>query len=223
MGTRSVSKELVYSIVAANAVSVLLFFGRVFVTDTNRYWFLFWNLLLAWIPFFIIILLKSELSKKSWRNTLPVCLSVLYVLFLPNSFYIISDLIHLQTTGDIGVLYDSVLFMSIIMNGLIAGMTSVFFLHTELIKRLGTKPAHSLIALLFTVVGFAVYLGRSLRWNSWDVLARPFGLIYDVSERIINPLAYPQFFVTTLTFALLLGSIYAVMWNFILSIKTSKK
>lgn len=41
----------------------------------------------------------------------------------------------------------------------------------------------------------------------------PDGLLFDVSERILNPLLYPQTFVTTLTFFVLIGSIYTVVWN----------
>jgi uncharacterized membrane protein len=58
-------------------------------------------------------------------------------------------------------------------------------------------------------------MGRYLRWNSWDVLFNPAGLIFDVSEPFVNPAGHPQVFTTTLMFFVLLGSIYAVGYQLV--------
>ena len=55
---------------------------------------------------------------------------------------------------------------------------------------------------------FAMYLGRDLRWNSWDVLLNPAGIIFDVSERVIDPLDHPEAFTTTLMFFIFLAGLY---------------
>jgi uncharacterized membrane protein len=62
---------------------------------------------------------------------------------------------------------------------------------------------------------FAIYLGRYLRWNSWDVLFNPAGLVFDVSEPFINPTSHPQVFTTTLMFFVLLASIYIVCYQLV--------
>ena len=180
---------------------------------------MFWNLLLAWVPVGFSYALISHLKRHSWRSPTSLALSLGWILLLPNSFYMISDLIHLQSTGDIGILFDTVLFMSFIWNGVLAGFSSIYIVHKALLRRLSPPTAHGSITLVLLIVSFAIYLGRSLRWNSWDVVINPGGLLFDVSERVINPLSYPQALVTTATFFLLLGSMYLVIWNLIQSLR----
>lgn len=222
MNQREAKQRLIYTILVFNGLSLMLFGLRVAVTQNTYYYFLFWNLLLAWVPFGFVWLLLRNLKTKSWREPLPILWSALALIFLPNSFYIISDLIHLQDTGEIGILYDAVLFMSIILNGMIAGFLSVYLVHNQLLKRLSREYAHALIAVIFLLNGAAIYLGRSLRWNTWDIVAHPFGLLYDVSELFINPLAHTQFFGISLAFFLLLGGMYTVIWKTI-NLLTTKK
>jgi len=42
------------------------------------------------------------------------------------------------------------------------------------------------------LAAFGIYLGRFLRWNSWDVLTDPHRLFYDIWDRIVNPLSHTQ-------------------------------
>lgn len=214
MTTQGAKLGVAKALLVSNVVSIVLFALRVIATHSTAYWFLFWNLLLAWVPVLLVWLLLRTLKLHSWREPLPIVLTLLWLGFLPNSFYIMSDLIHLQNTGDIGVLFDVVLFMSCIWNGLVAGMLSIIWVHSAIIKRKSKLAAACLIAMVLLVTSFAIYLGRTLRWNTWDVLVNPAGILFDVSERVINPLAHPQVLVTTLTFFVLLASMYAVVWQF---------
>lgn len=205
---------LINALLVSNLVSIVLFGFRVFVTNNTVYWFLFWNLLLAWVPVLVVWILLRTLKRRSWKEPLPLVLTFVWLGFLPNSFYLMSDLIHLRTTGDIGLLFDIVLFLSCIWNGAVAGMLSIFWVHIAILKRTTPTIAASLIGIVMVLASFAVYLGRSLRWNTWDVLVNPAGILFDVSERVINPLDHPQVIVTTLTFTALLGSMYLVIWQF---------
>jgi uncharacterized membrane protein len=82
-----------------------------------------------------------------------------------------------------------------------------------LLKHLPPRLAHIMIASVLLLCSFAIYLGRYLRWSTWDVLVNPAGVVFDVSDRIINPVSHGQTFSTTLTFFLLLGSMYLVIWQ----------
>lgn len=219
----AINHDLVLVLLISNLVSIVLFGLRVIATDNTQYWFLFWNLLLAWLPVLFAWLLVRSLSQKSWKQPLPILLTFLWLGFLPNSFYLMSDLIHLQSTGDIGILFDSVLFLSCIWNGVLAGMLSLVWVHRAILKRKSSLVSATLITSILGVVSFAIYLGRALRWNTWDVLINPAGLIFDVSERVINPWAHPQVVVTTLTFFVLLGSMYLVIWHFVRTLQNSQK
>jgi uncharacterized membrane protein len=68
-----------------------------------------------------------------------------------------------------------------------------------------------LVAITLLLCSFAIYLGRDLRWNSWDILINPGSLLFDVSDRFLHPGAHPRTFVTTLTFFVLLGTFYIVV------------
>lgn len=215
MARKTVNREVLGALLISNLVTVVLFSLRVLVTKDTRYYFLFWNLLLAWVPVLLAWLLVKQLKRRRWSDPVPLILTVLWLAFLPNSFYIMSDLIHLQNTGEIGLLFDAVLFLSCIWNGAVAGMLSIYWVHRALLQRRTARIAAGIVGLIFLLTSIAIYLGRNLRWNTWDILANPAGLLFDVSERVINPLAHPQIFVTSLTFFILLSSMYYVIWTFI--------
>src|SRR3990167_7187321 len=202
-----------FSLVLSNDVCVLLFVVRMIGSGNNRYLFLIWNLLLRWLPLFFAWWLKARLAKSPWLSAGNVVLTLLWLGFLPNSFYIVSDLIHLHSTGEVSVLYDATMLFSYIFNGYVLGFMSLYMVHVQLIKRLSLVIVNLVISSIILICSFAIYLGRYLRWNTWDVLINPAGLLFDVSDRIVNPSSHPQTFVTTLSFFALLGSIYVVVWQ----------
>lgn len=214
MATLAAKLSIINALLISNLVSIILFVMRVSATRSFNYWFLFWNLLLAWVPLFFVYLLRNQLKNKSWREPLPVIYTLLWLGFLPNSFYLMSDLIHLQSVQQARVLFDAVLFLSFIWNGMVAGLLSIIWVHQALLKRRGRAAAAGVIAVVLLLTSFAIYLGRNLRWNTWDVLVNPAGILFDVSERVINPFSHPQVLLTTLTFFMLIGSMYAVVWQF---------
>lgn len=211
--------HLIVALAVANAVSVSLFFMRVLGTHSSRYNFLLWNLVLAWVPVALAVWLVHRLTTSRWLSPANLVLTALWLAFIPNSFYIVSDLIHLQPTGEVNVLFDAVMFASFIFNGFIAGLISLYLVHQQLLKRLKTDQAHAVITGVILLCSFAIYLGRNLRWNSWDLVSSPFGLLFDASEPLLNPVAHPQAFLTTITFFMLIGSTYMVAWQFIMSLK----
>lgn len=216
MATLAAKLNIVKALLISNLVSVVLFGIRVSATGSTAYWFLFWNLLLAWVPMILVWLLQGQLQyrNRSWKEPVPVLLTLLWLGFLPNSFYLVSDLIHLQYSDSNSVLFDAVMFQSFVWNGLVAGILSIIWVHSALLRRRGKDMAAAIISGVLLLSAFAIYLGRNLRWNTWDVLVNPEGILFDVSERVINPLSHPQALLTTLSFFLLLGSMYMVLWQF---------
>jgi uncharacterized membrane protein len=213
-----VKQPLVASLVISNLLSVLLFIVRASSAHNFRYIFLLWNLVLGYVPLLLAYWLRRRLRTSPWLSKENIALSIVWLGFLPNSFYLASDLIHLTTTGEISKLFDATLFLSCIFNGFVAGFLSVYILHTLLIKRL-KQEAHLVIGVVFLLCGFAVYLGRYMRWNSWDVIFNPAGILFDVSDRVINPIAHPESFLTTITFFLLLSTMYGVVWQLVRAIR----
>lgn len=209
------------ALLVSNLLSAVLFLVRVAESGNIRYWFLLWNLVLAWTPLALILLLRERLTKSSWLTWQNIVLSFLWLGFLPNSFYLVSDLIHLHSTGEVTILYDAVMFMSFIFNGFVAGFASLYVLHTLLLRRFRSDYVHGFIAGVLLLCSFAIYLGRELRWNTWDILVNPAGILFDVSERVINPVTHSEMFGTTLIFFLLLASVYLVAWQFVAALRNS--
>jgi len=218
-------KEVIkrYPVVTAlaylSAVSVGLFFVGVIFYGTTKFWFLNWNLFLAWLPLLFAWLLTKFLKHGRWLSWQGIVLSFLWLGFLPNSFYIISDLVHLQLASAATALYYTVLILSFGINGLLLGYTSLYLLHKEFEARVGKDYAAVFASIVLLLCSFAIYLGRYLRWNTWDVLVNPAGVLFDVSDRIINPAAHELTFRITLLLFILLGSLYIVARQFVSALR----
>jgi uncharacterized membrane protein len=215
--------RVVYALLLSNSVSLLLLGLRILESETTRYWFLVWNLALGWLPLLFAWWLVHRVRRARWLSWQNALLSVLWLGFLPNSFYLVSDLIHLRVTGEVSLLYDVVLFCSFIFNAYLAGFMSLYLIHRELLRRIQRQNAHTLVAIVLLACSFAIYLGRNLRWNTWDVLINPAGLLFDVSDRVVNPGLHPQAFVTTATFFVLLGSMYVVIWQLVEALRADNR
>ena len=59
--------------------------------------------------------------------------------------------------------------------------------------------------------GFGIYLGRFLRWNSWEVVTNPWGLWSEVQGHSLHPLAHPRALGVTLMFGIGLTLGYAAI------------
>lgn len=206
--------NVLLTLCASSLVSLVLLAIRMIVAGNGRFLFMAWNLFLAWLPVLFALGFRINLAKKpltAWQNLL---LLGLWLGFLPNSFYMMSDLIHLQSSGESSVLYDIAMMMSFIINGLILGYLSIYIVHLQLLRRKWTDRSIILFfGAVFLACGFAIYLGRYLRWNTWDLVLNPFGILFDLSERVVSPIVHIQTYVVTLTFASLLSSTYAVIFQ----------
>jgi uncharacterized membrane protein len=182
-------------------ISLVLF--RIFYSGSLMYIFFGWNLFLAAVPLAISSFLVYAKNKNiQWL------LFALWLLFFPNSLYIVTDLLHLKARYPVPLWFDSVLVFSAAFNGLIIAYASLQ--RTELFLR--TKFSHSrtgiiIYACLF-VSSFGIYLGRFLRWNSWDILSDPLGLILQVTDRIFNPFEHPRTWGMTIVFTLFFSIYY---------------
>ncbi len=201
------------SLLGLSGLSLLFFAASVVWSHSYGDWYLVWNLFLAWIPFILSYGLVASLRRRLWSSWQCIGLSLAWLLFLPNSFYLVSDLIHLQDTPRTSVLFDSLMFTLFVINGLVLGFASLYLMQLQLQNRISAIRTALLVAAVLLSCSFAIYLGRDLRWNSWDVLVNPAGILFDISERVIRPLAHPQVFSVTLMFFAFLGGLYWVVWN----------
>lgn len=201
------------ALAASSLVAVVLYALGAIFNDDMPYGYLFWNLVLAWVPLVLAVLLLRTLRSQPWSDWPPLLLTLLWLSFLPNSFYVITDLIHLQEIPRVDPLFDIAVFSAFVLNSLILGYLSLFIVHQELIKRLSKRMSTLLVGAVLLVSSFAVYIGRDLRWNTWDIVINPASVLFDVSDRLLHPAAHPKALSATIGFFLLLSSIYAVVWQ----------
>jgi uncharacterized membrane protein len=200
------------ALLGMSGLSLLLFGLGVMRGNGLDDWYLIWNLFLAWVPFGLACVLVRQLAHRDWSSWPGIILTFLWVLFLPNSFYMVSDYIHLEDMARSSVLFDALTFTLFITNGLILGFSSMYLVQSAMRKRSVRRLHRELLAgLLLFLCAFAIYLGRDLRWNSWDVLLSPAGILFDVSERIIDPLGHPLAVTTTAMFFVFLAGLYWVL------------
>jgi uncharacterized membrane protein len=135
----------------------------------------------------------------------------LWLIFLPNSFYVITDLIHLKDVYSGDLVATSVTFFAFALTGLLLGYTSVYLVHQRLRERMTSLAALGYVAVVLLVCSLAIYIGRDLRWNSWDVMLSPAGLLFDLSARLIHPSEYRTVFAVAGGFFILLFGVYAAL------------
>lgn len=181
---------------------------RYYISETKVFLFLNWNLFLAWIPFFIssflvIFKIRSKLS-------LVVAITV-WILFFPNSPYILTDLFHLRNRNSIPIWYDLVVILSYAWTGLFCGFVSLLDIE-KLLSDYCRRSFINIMTISFLfITSFGVYLGRFLRWNSWDILSNPFGLFNDILLRIVYPTNHIQTWGVTVFMGVMLNFMYFMM------------
>jgi len=180
---------------------------RVVYTRTGDHTWIAWNLVLAWVPF-VLALVIYEKAPTASRGQLAT-LGALWLLFFPNAPYILTDLKHIGGGGSVPILYDVLLLSAAAWTGLLLGLTSLFLIHAVARPLLGASNAWALVVGVLAVSSFGIYLGRVQRWNSWDVFVRPGALVGQLGEGLhARPIA-----LTVLLTSFLLAS-YLVFYSF---------
>ncbi|MEL1245885.1 DUF1361 domain-containing protein [Flavobacterium sp. DGU11] len=182
---------------------------RAKITHTIFYFFLVWNLFLAFAPFAITTLMMSRvqfLERKALFYPSFFC----WLLLLPNAPYLITDFIHLGQKPVVPAWFDVLLLISFAITGLLFGITSMKAMRKILMVKFNPQIAGVAMAVVCFLSGFGVYLGRVLRYNSWDVLHRPFELIGDILYSLVAHDTWRTAWGITLGFGTLLYLLYSL-------------
>ncbi|MBO9199104.1 MULTISPECIES: DUF1361 domain-containing protein [Niastella] len=169
--------------------SIALVMARIVYTDKFTFIWLIWNLFLAWVPYVISSWLQkqTEMQEQKWKF---FAIAVIWLLFIPNSFYILTDLFHLGKFHNVPNWFDLTLIISFAWNGLLLGVLSV-----RQIERMVQKyfPGKHELVFIFPIMwlnAIGVYIGRYPRFNSWDVVTNPIGLCAYLVKMICHPVQY---------------------------------
>jgi uncharacterized membrane protein len=207
-------RRYLLSVGLLSGASIFFLILRTLLSGTTRYWFIPENLALAWIGLFLAWLLTKELANRRWLSWQNFGLTFLWLVFLPNTWYVLTDFVHIYPNGEVSQIFDIVLMSLLVFTGFILGFTSLFLVHRQLLARLSPLKSYLLIELAIATSSFAIYLGRDLRWNSWDVIKNPGGVLVNVSDRITDPFGSPRALNVTALFFMLISVIYLAFWIF---------
>lgn len=200
-------------------------FVMIFKDNNLLYAMLSWNIFLAILPLYFIK--KAEMTMRQKNIGWSVLWLALWLFFFPNSVYMITDFIHISNdkfltfiegeryAADSEVVYhhEIVVWTKLLVIGIgfffasLAGLESLYLFE----KMISKKYSKVISTLGFFVVamltGIGVYIGRFLRFNSWDVLANPLQLLKEVADADLFAL---QFSIAFSVFVLLSYIIYGV-------------
>jgi uncharacterized membrane protein len=197
-----------YSVALSSLLAVTLFACRVYRSRNVTYVFLVWNLFLAWVPYLGSLwadhLYRSQ-PRRWWRLLFP---GALWLAFFPNAPYIITDFFHLQERSPVPLWNDTGMLAIFAWTGLFLAVFSLRIMQRLVKRHLGSILSWLFVAVTLGLSGLGIYLGRFLRWNSWDLLLHPRGVLGDVAARLIRPWDHPQAVGVTFLFAALLLACY---------------
>jgi uncharacterized membrane protein len=139
--------------------------------------FLPWNLLLAWMPY-ILSRATVRLAERTRHGTgLLIGPMALWLLFLPNAPYIITDLVHVSRLSPLLLVPGTLLIIVHAAVAMLLGLFSIYDMHGVVRARLGARWGWAFAGTVILLASVGVWMGRFLRWNSWDVLRDPLGVV----------------------------------------------
>lgn len=185
---------------------------RVLRTGSPNFLFLPWNLFLACVPLAASRTLRV-INQRGASRLAQGALFCLWLLFLPNAPYIVTDLVHVHPPVGIGSWYDTGLVLSCATAGLLVGYLSLRDIQRLVEESFGTTAGWLMASGALLLSGFGVYLGRVLRWNSWDVVTNPIGLFGSIANLLLHTRLHLHTYAMTLLFGLgLLVGYAALHW-----------
>ena len=188
-------------LVSVLAITLLLL--RVKITNSTYLLFLIWNLFLAYIPYF----LSSSIYKNFFNTSKKIQNSfygLIWLLFIPNSFYILTDFtnLHFRTTFQFSL--DMLIISSFSFVGFYVGLLSIHTIRQLVIAKYGNTKGNIFLLTISFLSAFGIYLGRVLRFNSWDIISKPIQLAYTS--------IYALFSLETIIYTLQLGTIILISY-----------
>jgi uncharacterized membrane protein len=181
----------VFSLVLASGLCLGLLVVRHLHSGGDGYRFLAWNLFLAWVPFLLaLVLYDSDRHRRPWPFLALV--AVLWLLFLPNAPYIVTDFVHIGAIAGAPLWFDAGMTAAFAGTGLVLGLGSLLLVQGVVARRFGAVAGWLMIGPALALCSAGIVLGRVHRLNSWDALTSPGDLLHLVAARLADPVGRPE-------------------------------
>lgn len=200
------------TMIVSSAMCVFLFAVRWVKTGQTTYYTLNVNLILAWIPVLFAWVAYNVYRKGSCLGAAIALLCIpIWLLFFPNAPYLITDLVHLHARPEMPYWFDQILYMAFAFTGCYLGMISLILMQSLVRRLLGWIASWIFAFAVLVLSGFGIYLGRFLRFNSWDLLLNPKPLLKEIFSWVRHPKSNSDAFIFALTFSVFFSAIYFVI------------
>jgi uncharacterized membrane protein len=214
LGHRWIRTSLALALlVGLSAACTALLEVRIRHTGSERFAFLTWNLMLAWIPMFAALLAASLLyTRRPSAVLLALPVAAIWLLFLPNAPYLATDLIHLSRSPVMPLWFDATMLVMYAGTGVLIGLTSLLLLQHALSLYAGRAASWLFVVVTLLLTSFGVYLGRFERLNSWEAFSSPALVRREVWLHISDPFGYSRAIEFTVFVAALLALAYVAVF-----------
>ena len=202
---------LVATMLLSSAVCVFLFGVRWIKTGQTTYSTLNVNLVLAWIPVVFAWIAYNVYRKGSCLGAvIALGCAAVWLLFFPNAPYLITDIVHLRQRPEMPYWFDQILYMAFAFTGCYLGMVSLILMQALVRRSLGWILSWIFALGALVMGGFGIYIGRFLRFNSWDLLVNPKPLAKEIFDWFRHPRSNSDAFIFALTFSVFFAAIYFI-------------
>ena len=209
---RTLVEHQFYSLLLTSALAIGLWAVRSWVWSPRSFRFLVWNLFLAWLPYLWSLWALSIHRRQPRRWWLLLLPGTLWLLFIPNAPYLVTDLMHLRYDSPAPVWYDIGMLISFAWAGCFLAVASLDIMHQIIRDYAGRVTSWLIVTAIMGLFGLGIYVGRFLRWNSWDIFLYPADVLVDIAHRLAHPFSHLQAYGVTLLFAAFLFVCY---WTFV--------
>ncbi len=200
-----------FALVLASGLCLGLLVFRDAHNAAYGYRFLAWNLFLAWIPFLLALALYDSARQRRPRVVL-ILLGVLWLLFLPNAPYIVTDFVHVGEVPGAPLWYDAGMTAAFAGTGLVLGLGSLLLVQGVVARRFGALSGWLMVLPVLLLCSVGISIGRFQRLNSWDALTRPDYLAHLVGARLADPFGRPETVVVLMGLTCFLAVAYLVLY-----------
>jgi uncharacterized membrane protein len=202
----------IFALVLASGFCVALLAAREWHTGTNGYRFLVWNLILAWVPFLLALVFYDGVHRGRSKAGLAG-IGGLWLLFLPNAPYMVTDLVHLGQIPGAPLWFDGAMIAAFAAVGLLLGLVSVSLVHAVAQRAFGRLLGWAALLPVLGLCSLGVLLGRFGRLNSWDVLVRPMRLGDLLAGRFADPHGNARALAAAFGYTVFLALAYLVLYS----------
>ena len=187
-------------IIILTILTVALNLIRVIWSDSTYFIYLLWNIFLAFLPFLLSAILLWYKTNKKIKSGVLIFGLIVWLSLFPNAPYLVTDFIHLGGKSIVPLWYDALLIFSSAWLGMLLALYSLFNIEQIFLTRYSKRITSFLIIVSILISSFGIYIGRFLRWNTWDIIIQPKHIIHDVSVILLHPFHYLEAYMFTLSF-----------------------